>query len=75
MALQNIMSDKNKCKKCGACCEIAGCDLYDKKTKLCKHYKNRPVYCRVKYWTDVTEAACESLRALREGKDVQLAKT
>jgi len=34
---------KGKCKKCGQCCR--GCRHLDKKTKLCKTYKNRPLLC------------------------------
>jgi len=34
---------KGNCKKCGKCC--FGCKYLDKKTNLCKTYKNRPFYC------------------------------
>ena len=39
---------KGKCLKCGKCCE--GCEFLDKKTNLCKIYKDRPKTCKDKSW-------------------------
>lgn len=38
-----IKKRKGKCKRCGECCK--NCSYLDKKTKLCKIYKNRPWFC------------------------------
>lgn len=54
--------DEFKCDKCGLCCQNLNlnklyddlndgtgcCIYYDKKTKLCKIYDNRPEKCNVK---------------------------
>lgn len=35
------------CDKCGCCCEMVDCPHFNKKTRLCKCYADRPVVCRV----------------------------
>ena len=50
---KQIAKRKGKCKKCGKCCE--GCEHLDKKTKLCKTYKNRPWYCYKEFPLDKTD--------------------
>lgn len=48
-----VEEEKWECDKCGACCEVIypkffgkDCELYDKETKTCKDYENRPEMCR-----------------------------
>jgi len=42
--VQNKLKNrKGNCKRCGKCC--VGCKYFDKKTKLCLVYNNRPWFC------------------------------
>ncbi|MCX8158990.1 MAG: hypothetical protein N3D20_01725 [Candidatus Pacearchaeota archaeon] len=41
--IKKIVKRRGKCLKCGKCC--IGCEYLNKKTRLCKVYKNRPNWC------------------------------
>jgi len=69
-----------ECQKCGACCEILPkelfgkeCEYYDKKTRLCRIYENRPDICHARhpFGEEFTSKCCEYLRDIRKCSSVE----
>ena len=74
------MSDEKKHLECpdgcGACCEVLwplvfgeDCPQYNKETKKCMDYENRPDICRTdvdKHGLEVYNNECERLRSIQE---------
>ncbi len=56
-----------KCLRCGICCEYIECNKFNKETRECTIYKNRPACCRVSPHNRhaIREFGCKGFKCLR----------